>query len=271
MTVTAVETEVDARYEAWLADRDYTSDRDVDAGDEEWRADRGGRFLWKYGFTEGEMAVLRRDGPYIWVTWLTRLLVGESSCEWASWFRSQHDGKTCEKVPSDFDGSAWMLAHTQALTEYRHLLETQDHTVFTEGQNSFTLRGSTATLGGKPDLVAKKGSSGIIVDVKTGKPSPSHSVQVMLYMYAVPRALGQYKGMGFDGKVVYEDHEVDIPASAVDETFISNVSDLIGRLAASSPARKVPSVTECRFCDITKLDCPERLEDALQEGTTEDF
>ena len=26
------------------------------------------------------MAQLRRDGPYMWVTWLTRLLVGESSC-----------------------------------------------------------------------------------------------------------------------------------------------------------------------------------------------
>ena len=30
------------------------------------------------------MAVLRGGGPYIWVTWLTRLLVGENSCEWAA-------------------------------------------------------------------------------------------------------------------------------------------------------------------------------------------
>ena len=32
------------------------------------------------------MAERRRDEPYIWVTWLTRLLVGENSCEWAVWF-----------------------------------------------------------------------------------------------------------------------------------------------------------------------------------------
>ena len=57
--------------------------------------------------------------------------------------------------------------------------------------------------------------------MKTGRPSPSHGVQVMLYMiYAVPRAMGQYHGVTFDGKIAYGDHGVDIPASAVDETFI---------------------------------------------------
>ena len=30
------------------------------------------------------MPVLRKDHPYIWITWLTRLLAGESSCELAS-------------------------------------------------------------------------------------------------------------------------------------------------------------------------------------------
>ena len=28
------------------------------------------------------MAQLRATGPYIWVTWLPRLLSGEGSCEW---------------------------------------------------------------------------------------------------------------------------------------------------------------------------------------------
>ena len=26
----------------------------------------------------------RRDKPNIWMTWLTKLLVGENSCEWAA-------------------------------------------------------------------------------------------------------------------------------------------------------------------------------------------
>ena len=36
------------------------------------------------------MAVLRNNGPYVWVTWLPRLLSGENTCEWANWFKTQH-------------------------------------------------------------------------------------------------------------------------------------------------------------------------------------
>ena len=27
------------------------------------------------------MPVLRKDGPYIWVTWLNKLITGDQSCE----------------------------------------------------------------------------------------------------------------------------------------------------------------------------------------------
>ena len=135
------------------------------------------------------MAVLRSGGPCIWVTWWTRLLVGENSCEWAAWFRAQHEGWSWAKAPSGFDLVGWQLAHTAGVNECRAEWEERGHRVYTENQNSFALRGRTATLGGKPDLVALKGESGTIIDVKTGSPSPAHSVQVMLYMYAVPRAM----------------------------------------------------------------------------------
>ena len=49
---------------------------------------------------------------------------------------------------------------------------------------------------GPPDLIAREGPSGTIIDVKTGSPSPAHSAQVMLYMYAVPRAMEQHHGVG---------------------------------------------------------------------------
>ena len=91
-------------------------------------------------------------------------------------------------------------------------------------------------------------------------------------MYAVPRAMGQYRGVSFDGKIIYSDHQVDIPATAVDETFIKNLSALVLRLSAPEPARRVPSPRECRFCDISLEDCPERAaDDAVAEGVTDDF
>ena len=117
-----------------------------------------------------------------------------------------------------------------------------------------------------------EGDRGTVIDIKTGQPSPAHSAQVMIYMYAMPRALRQYRGITLDGKVVYADHEVEIPASAVDDNFVGNLSQLIRRLASASPARRVPSRLECGFCNITSADCPERAaEDTLEEGATEDF
>ena len=32
----------------------------------------------------------RRQHPYVWATWLPRLLTGENSCEWAIWFKAHY-------------------------------------------------------------------------------------------------------------------------------------------------------------------------------------
>ena len=214
---------------------------------------------------------LPRENPYIWVTWLARLLAGEASCEWASWFRSHH--QDWAKPPSDFDSTQWMLDHTALVNQARESREKLGYTVFTEGQNSFRLRGRAATLAGKPDLIAVKGGDAVIIDAKTGKPGPAHTIQVMTYMYAVPKALEQYLGTEFRGHVIYPDGNVQIPASGVDGKFIDRMGALIRRLAAETPARKVPSTQECRFCDITAADCPERVEREADghEGITKDF
>ena len=110
------------------------------------------------------MAQFRTTGPYIWVTWLPRLLTGESSCEWASWFKAQHDGNSWPKMPSDFDLTQWLTDHTALLNESRATWERQGYSVLTEDQNHFTLRGSSAVLAGKPDLVARKGDEATVVD-----------------------------------------------------------------------------------------------------------
>ncbi len=218
------------------------------------------------------MPLLRANGPYIWVTWLTKLLVGENSCEWAAWFKTQHEGGTWERIASTFDLASWQMNHTALLNEERLRWEERQYTVFTEKQNGFSLKGKTATLGGRPDLIARNGDAGTIIDVKTGNPNPSHSIQVILYMYAVPKALGQYRGVAFDGQVAYSDHVVNIPASAVDERFVENLSRLILRLSSPEAARRVPSHMECGFCEIPSAICPDRATgDSLDEGATDDF
>ena len=215
------------------------------------------------------MANLRDGGPYVWATWLPKLLTGENSCEWASWFKARHESGSWTKRPSDFDQTTWLLNHTALLNEQRQEWEGRGYTVSVEGQNAFNLRGKSAVLAGKPDLVARRGDL-VVVDAKTGRPSPAHAAQVAVYVYCLPRALGRYKGLSISGQVAYPDHQVEVPAQTVDGVFIERVGRLVTRLASETPPARVPSPGECRFCDIA--DCRARAEDGpVEEGLTEDF
>ena len=214
----------------------------------------------------------RREHPYIWATWLPRLLTGENSCEWAIWFKAHYADWT--RQPSNFDQAKWMLAHTALLNQRRANWEVGGYDVDVEAQNRFELRGRTATLAGRPDIIAHRENDAVIVDAKTGNDSPSHTVQVMIYLYAVPKALQRYSRKKLSGQVTYRDHTVRIPADAVDEAFTENLGALIRRLSSEEPARRVPSRQECRFCDISAADCPVRVDDAPPEfetGETADF
>ena len=114
-----------------------------------------------------------------------------------------------------------------------------------EGQNSFHLRGRSATLTGKPDLVARRDGEAIIIDAKTGQESASHIAQVTIYLYSIPRGLEQYRNLKLRGQVTYQDHTVHISAEAVDDRFIWNLATTICRLLAAQPPARVPSRQEC--------------------------
>ena len=216
------------------------------------------------------MANLRNGGPYIWATALPRLLTGESSCEWAAWFKGQHKSGSWTRQRSDFDQTQWLVNHTALLNQERQRLEEEGYTILTEGQNAFALKGRCATLGGRPDLVAERDGEVLVIDAKTGKPGPSHVIQILIYQYALPKALERYRGLTLTGQVAYPDHQVEVPA--VDETFVRELGSLIQRLASDTPARQVPSLGECRFCDITAADCAARVEEeVVGEGETDDF
>ena len=211
-----------------------------------------------------------RSGPYIWVTWLSRLLVGDRVCEWATWFKAQH--RNYDRMPSSFDSVTWQMDHTTLLGEVRARLEAEGLTVFTENQNYFNLRGSSGTvLGGKPDLVTlDQDGRGMVCDVKTGQPRASDSAQVMIYMYALPY-VNQHRGVEFDGRLVYGDGDtLDIPADAINDSFKTQLFRLIGRVSDPEPALKVASGLECGMCDLTSTDCPDRIDEdprsAIAEG-----
>ena len=209
------------------------------------------------------MAYARRS-PYLHATWIPRYLTGDKSCLWACWFKANKQGY--DRMPSDFDVARWTMEHTDLLNKLIADLEEQGCELFIEHQNGFRVKSprTGAVIGGRADLIARFPDGRVVVyDAKTGQESASHIVQVQIYMYLLPKSnLAQWKGMGgkLEGAVVYKDgHHVDIPAESVDGAFAARVADFMQKMAAPVPPRRVPSGPECRFCELTKADCPERI------------
>ena len=217
------------------------------------------------------MPAAQRDFPYIWATWRPRLLTGERSCEWDIWFKAHY--QDWPKAPSDFDQAQWLLDHTALLNEQKAQWETSGYDVYVEKQNSFRLRVQSATLAGRPDLIVVNGYHARIIDVKSGREQPWHTVQIKIYQWALPKALPQYRLAKLAGEVVYPTHTVRVPRGGLPAQFTRNVGSLIRRLAAKQPPTRIPSSQECRFCDITAADCPERFDShfQLEAVATTDF
>lgn len=211
----------------------------------------------------------KRDKVYIWVTWLTGLISGDKQCEYASWFKAHHQ---YDKKPSDFNLTVWNIKHNQLVHKCRDELEEKDYTVTLEDQNPFKLvLPEGITISGKPDIIAiekmfaeheadETHSVYLIADCKTGRPKNSDLVQVMLYMIFIPECIEKYKDVRFDGEVVYTNDKVPISQTEIDSDLKKVVWDLIKRVGDDKPCRKVPSYSECRWCDISKENCPERIE-----------
>jgi len=206
----------------------------------------------------------KRSNPFVWVTWLSKLMAGERQCQWASWFRSHYEWN---KVPSGCDLARWTADHAELLRSRRAALEAQGFTVYAEDQNSFTLTGKTGIeVSGKPDIVAIRGQEAYVEDCKTGTPRHSDHLQVLVYMLSLPHVEGHCKGRKLEGRIVYKNMVVDVPLSRIDNVLRELFRKTILTIGGPEPAKKVPSWGECRYCDISKADCPERI--VVRPGTT---
>ena len=204
-----------------------------------------------------------RTSPYVYVTWIPRYLTGDKSCLFAAWFKANHQGYA--KMPSDFNSAKWLMDQTDLMNKLVEELEERGCELFIEQQNSFRVESarSGAVTGGKPDVVAAyPDGRNVIYDAKTGQESASHIVQVQLYMYLLPKSkIARWKGKRFEGAVVYADgSERHIAADSVDDAFVSRLGEFMRKMTSDMPPRRVPSLAECGWCELTKADCPDRIE-----------
>ena len=203
-----------------------------------------------------------RGGPYVWVTWLSRLMAGDVKCTWSVWFKTHY--KDYARAASDFQLAQWQAEHTRLVSQLDTERRALGESVRLENQNAFRVKATRGglILSGQPDVITLDTQGEVTVyDAKTGNKRQSDLLQVMLYMRCVPYASALYKGKLPSGCVAYKDgYRSDIPASAVDGDFKQNVSYFLGLLEADTPPRRVPSPQECRYCEVTAADCPDRIE-----------
>lgn len=197
----------------------------------------------------------RRKRPYVWVTWLTKLLAGEHSCLWRSWY------KACFKYtkrPDDPGRAAffeeWTAKHDAISTARAEELRQAGWVVREEEAAAFKLKGKAGDLAGKPDIAAVKGEEGLVVDAKSGRQRESDAWQVLVYLLALPLSWG--KGIRWRGEVQYKGRAVDVrPLGKSEQANITSVLQTITDPTAEP--RRVPSWSECRYCDVAA--CPERV------------
>ena len=203
--------------------------------------------------------------PSVWITWLSKLMADELQCHWSVWFRSHY---TYEKLPVNFDSAKWSARHQGLLNQRLTSLEEEGYLSYVEGENWFEVPGRQYAIrvAGKPDIVAICGDSTWVEDCKTGKPKNADLYQVLLYMLLVPLSIERCRGRQLDGRLVYADGIIDIPASQVNSEFKAQLREMIATLSSTTPARKVPSFQECRYCDISTQYCPERVETKLDQN-----
>jgi len=194
-----------------------------------------------------------RKSPYIWVTWLAKVMSGDTTCHWHGWFRSQN--QLTEEQSSDFDSAGWLMNHTKLLTELKDRLIEEGHTPVIEQSINFKIPNSKVEIAGKSDCIIEKEDEVIIYDCKTGKESPTHQVQVMLYMYLLSKS--KFSKKQITGVVMYKDKEIEIPN--LSEDFEENFKFFVNILSSPKPPMKNPG-SSCRFCSITENDCPERVD-----------
>lgn len=185
-------------------------------------------------------------------------MAGEAHCEWAAWFRAHH---TYDKLPRDFDMTKWTTEHTAMTREQAAALRLDGYSVFMEEQNAFKLRGQHGiTLSGKPDIIALRDEAVYVIECKTGLPRGADQLQVLVYMLILPYVRPAWKHRAWQGRVRYQDHILEIPASAVDTQFRGIFRRTMEQVGGAAALCRVPSYAECRYCDISRHDCPQRIE-----------
>lgn len=209
------------------------------------------------------MASRRNGKPYLYVTWLAKLLGGHE-CLWSAWFKAHYRYDKYETQAADL--VQWNREHGELMRQRRAELEREGFTVSVEQENDFKMEGAAAIIAGKPDIIALKPGIVLVVDGKTGRERESDIWQVLIYLWALPRVRPDLKG-DLEGEVQYKrgDNRITLLPSELTAERVERIVRLIRTVAAATPPERTPSAYECKVCNIGPRDCPSRIAATRQQ------
>jgi CRISPR/Cas system-associated exonuclease Cas4 (RecB family) len=195
-----------------------------------------------------------RGRAYVWTSWITKLLAGESKCWYAAWYKAHFKYLKRPDAADRADFFAeYNKTHDRIVGERVDALKAKEQeggpwTVKVEEEGEFKIRGTGGDLSGKPDIVAMRGNVAVVVDAKSGKPRESDHWQVRLYALFIPMAW--LKGFGeIRGEVEYRDHVEQVKLNPTRDR------EKIGaalRIVTGATAPKATPGADCKFCDIQR-------------------
>jgi len=200
--------------------------------------------------------------PSFWSTHIAKVLVGDQPCLLQPWLQSRFE------MPKETNPSManWKANHTQQLQQVVERYKADGWKCDVE--RFFRVKGSTAVLSGKADLIARKdGERPLIIDVKSGAARDSDVAQVLVEMICLP--LAWEVPMTFSGLVIYQGATVSV-SNAEAVTMRPKLFALLKQLGTMERPSPSPSRDACRYCEVPDAECGQRFE-ARDTATTEMF
>lgn len=201
---------------------------------------------------------IRRDGkPYIWGTWLAKLLGGDQ-CLWSGWFKAHFQYAKFEQQSEQL--AEWNRDHIALMRRVRAELEENGWTCAVEDENQFKVDFPAAVVAGKPDLIGTMPGQLLVVDGKTGREREADWWQVVIYMRALqltrPRLV---EGRTLEGIVYYKRGNTrTIPLREITDARRQDLVEMVKVIAGDTEPPRAPSRHECERCNIGYADCPKR-------------
>jgi len=194
-----------------------------------------------------------RPRPFVWPSWIKRLLSGEDHCWWKAWYKAHYK---YEKLPDGTNFKEWNEKHDAIVARRAQQFRDRGWDVMVEEEATFKLAGVAGDLQGKPDIVAThNGAVAIVSDAKSGKPRESDHWQVLIYLFAIPMTiLKGYKDV--QGEVEYPDRTVSVRLLGPVE--VDRIAETMRTVTGDAVPTTTPSEFECRYCDVAS--CKDRVE-----------